>query len=184
MLTYGTAYTYILYEGINSDFKLSATCCSMISCYYVPGILQMHPRPLKSCKYIIFVLLLSVPKFPAKYWHTNLVAIFDPQLLVCLFSMFCENSFIYLNPLDLITLVCENKDCNQWIPTHDGDDDNNNIILFINVLTHQASGQWQKRHFISTITKNNKEDTYENNIKSGMEKCFNTSLGRPMMQQW
>ena len=35
-------------------------------------------------------------------------------------------------------------------------------------MTHWPSGQWQKRHFISTITtKNNKEDTYENNIKNG-----------------
>jgi len=45
--------------------------------------------------------------------------------------------FIYLIPLDLITVVCENEDCNQWIPTHDDgnddddddDDDDNNIIL-------------------------------------------------------
>ena len=88
MLMYGTVYTYILYEEINSDFTLSATFCSMISCYYFSGILQVHPRPLKSCKYIIFVLLSTVPKFPAKYWHMNLVAIFDPQLLTCLFAFY------------------------------------------------------------------------------------------------
>ena len=52
MLMYGAVYTHILYEGINSHFTLSATCCSMISCYYFSGILQVHPRPLKSCKYL------------------------------------------------------------------------------------------------------------------------------------
>jgi hypothetical protein len=88
MFTYGTAFTYILYEGINSDFKLSATCCSMISCYYVSGILQVHPRPHKSCKYIIFLLLSSVPKFPPKYLHMNFVAIFDTQLHTCLFVFY------------------------------------------------------------------------------------------------
>ena len=133
MFIYGTVYTYILYEGTNSDFKLSATCCSWCIAFIFSGILQMRSRPLKSCKYIIFVLLSSVPNFPAKYWHMNLVAIFDPQLLTCLFVCFlCSVKivFIYLIPLDLITLVCENKDCNQWIPTHgdddDDDDDNNN----------------------------------------------------------
>ena len=58
------------------------------------------------------------------------------NLFVC-FLCSVKIVFIYLIPLDLITVVCENEDCNQWIPTHDDgnddddddDDDDNNIIL-------------------------------------------------------
>jgi hypothetical protein len=88
MLIYVAAYTCILNEEINYDFKFSATCCSIISCYYISGIHQVHPRTPETCKYYIFVLLSSVLKFPAKYWHMNLVAKCDPQLLACLFLFY------------------------------------------------------------------------------------------------